>query len=519
MMRKPLRTWAFAVSHLAAFAVGWLVWTNGLPDGATGAESGDAGSSSSLGERRRLREVGTTRGDEVLAQIVGDAPLAGKFPGWKNWAEGKKKDYLKLLAQAAETAPAENPAAAVQEALMAFNSTDADESKDRTELMVRLIQWMRVDPTAAITYVKSLDNPQVKSSAGFALTDAAMAIAVEKGPAEMVKWFKIDRAFDARARETLARYLGATGDLRQIEAMKKHFEGAEWTEFKKSIHAGWPMEKADELLAFFTAEKTTAMLTSFANNHGEEGAKWLVSLLGSGKLDDAAKEAITMQPGYGELMWSSPALDFNKRLEVLAAFRPGKSPEEIAVEIAQRDVAGALKKQKDYRYAFRNGVMSASEIHAAMAAELPQLAVTSPEILRSTLFKELAEEDGARAMSLLDGLAGAEKWNAAMQPVGSAFRGVNPQQLYNYLQLVPAEVTPEIWRQRLDAWTKLGQANHTRLGANYIDWVRRLPEGLDKDMAAYSLVQSLGQGQPDISQELTATIKDPRIRERLAIAP
>jgi len=523
-MKPPIRIFSGIATHMAAFAVGWLLWSKVEPEQGNHESSAvDGKLKSSTAERRRLREEAGPGGDRVLRQLFGEEfKLAATND---DWGKSRHDEYVRLFAEASKVTPAADRAAAAQDAIDAFAKTVAVDGKfgDWSEMTSRLVHWMQSDPDAAIVHLGSITDERVRNHVTYFLTQAAMAVTTETGLAEAAKWFKgdaRDRPFSHQLRSQFARELGAKADLNEIAAINQQFdeEGA-YRILPKLLATSWPIEKAGDFMILAEQDKSPDVLTDFAMKHGEEGAKWFEDLLASGTLPPEKQEAIVTNKAYGDFMWRNPSVDLERRLEVLASFNPNASPEQLLSQITHRDIGLLLKNGPDYRFAFRNGSMTAEEVVSAVSASLPQVAARSAETIRARLFGELAEEDGPKALSLLGNLPEEEKWKAAMQPVTDMFHQVNPQQLYDYLQHIPIDASAQSIDERAKAWTKLGKENYNRLGDGYVDWVRGLPEGPDKDMAALSIVESANLKNQKLADEFAATIKDDRIRQRIPWKP
>jgi hypothetical protein len=513
-MKRPLFTLLVLAGHLTAFGAGWFACKKGgenLPGGlVTSEQTQDA---SEHERSRRPRDEPDDPGDRLLDRLIGGVPLGNRFKGWGCFAESNRERYRELLAQATETPVADDPSTAAITAFERLAGSPASLDLAR-EATVCLIHWLRADPSAAIGRIMSSGG----DSTEFIQVDAAMAVALEKGSDEVGTWLKISPGFGAKLAPLLSRQMGSAGDLTGIRKMKAHLDPQVWSAFRRMAADAWPLARADDLIAFCREEGSMVLMGNLASANGADGALWIGNLLASGKLDEAEKESICKGPMYAELMRRNPTVDLETRLQVLSAYRPGKSREEVIAEITGRDVDGALRREMDYCYAFRNGVMSADEVLTVVSRQLPQMAATSPDMLRENVFKALVEDDGARALHLLDHLPGQEKWSKAMDSAFT-FNGTNPQNLLNYLRAIPVDSSPELWRKRLDVWMKAGTQNHASLGADYTAWVKQLAEGLDKDMASYALVSVLGPERANVTAELSSNIRDPKVRAMLPATP
>ncbi|RYD27464.1 MAG: hypothetical protein EOP87_21140, partial [Verrucomicrobiaceae bacterium] len=493
-MKPAFRISGRIATHLGAFAAGWLVWKM-IPSDHSSRESapGDSKARRAAAERRLLREQAGPGGEKVLEQLFGREFTLSVAN--EDWGKSRHDQYVKLLAEADKVVPASDRAVAAAKAIDDFAKTVAADDRfgDSAEMTSRLIHWMQSDPDAAISHLESMEDSRVRKHVTYFLTQAAMAVTTRTGLVDSAKWFKADvrnSPFSNQLRSQFARELGAKGDLSEIAAINRQFDetGAHRI-LPKLLATSWPMEKAGDFMVLAEQDKSPDVLTDFAMKHGEEGAKWFEELLASGTLPPEKQESIVTNKAYGDFMLKNPSLDLERRLEVLSSLNPDSSPEQLLAQITNRDIGALLRTGPDYRFAFRNGSMTAEEVVAAVSASLPQLAAKSDDAIRTHIFGELAEEDGPKAMSLLGNLPDEEKWAAAMKPAASMFHGVNPQQFYDYLQHIPVDGSVD---ERVKAWRNLGKENHARLGDGYVDWVRQLPEGPDKDMAALSIVESSG---------------------------
>lgn len=504
------------ITHAMAFALGWFVWKGSVKAKVAGGEDGRVSGYRS-GERAERRS--SPSGESILTELIGPAPESTGKKGL-----GVREEAQRLLDEARDVDPAADHVRAFAEMIEGVSGLADQEGAAMDELskksVIRLIHWMRDDPSAAIAAVAGIEDEELRRVFNSHLTAAANALVISEGPEAGIQWLKLNRrGFGDSFKERIIWLLGESGDPARIEGVKGELQEMKlWEDFLKGSLSYWPMEKAERLMEVAKAEASPHLVADFALAKGNDGALWLQNLLESGRLDPADKDAIANGYDYASLVSRSPGLDFDTRLEVLARFNPDKTSEQLAAELAGNDVSAVLKKGRDLRYAFRSGELTAEQVHAAVAAELPMLSAKAADALRDQVFMELAEENGSRALALLDQLPEERKWEVAMKSTGKMFRDVNPQQFYDYLQNIPADAGAESLNQRALAWANLGRSNHARLGANYLDWVRALPEGLDKDLASLSLVESIGVNHSG-ADEFAAAIKDPKIRQRIPWKP
>lgn len=513
-MKKPFVWLLGAATHVAAFGVGWWWWQdagesrNGTRDGLARSER----------RERELRPRGRMSGEEILREITADLQLQTRRPGSDAGAEFRQR-HLRLLEKANRTnATGDREAAAISQ-IEDYLSANTNHLEDPEKIIISLVHWMQEDPEAAVAKVVSYRDATRQGILNHLLRQAAVAVALESGVETAAGWLKLDPAFSIPFGSDLVRILSSDGDLDGLAKIKAELDPSRWAGLQGELTDSWPLDQSSKVIELARSERQPGMLAKFALANGADGARWLMRLLEGGAIDEATREALVSHHEFANLMMRSPTIDLTTRVGFLAAFSDEEPLEVIEREICQADVRRALGESRDYRYAFRTGQMTAEEIIAAVSGELPGLSATAPQIIQDEIFRELAEENGGKALRMLDPLSPEQKWETAMKPVREMFHQSNPQEFYDYLQNIPPDATATAWDERLDAWSKLGQENHARLGMDYVMWVQGLPEGLDRDMASYALVRSLGDKHPQIVRELSSGIRDGQVRSKLSPPP
>ena len=203
------------------------------------------------------------------------------------------------------------------------------------------------------------------------------------------------------------------------------------------------------------------------------------------------------------------------RIALLQGGEQGDQPDQAVFDrITINDVESALRGDQDWNYEFRNGIIEADEVLAALTDQFPEQAAKAPEALRNTLFHSLIEEDSVRAMGLLKNLPPADQTSMVLESAKNAFFQVDPNRFLATLQQVPAD-DPNLWDARLDAWVKHGPDNLGRLDTEYVEWVRNLPDGVDRDMALYSLALASNENNPSLSAELRGEVKNDKLKQKI----
>ncbi len=525
MAKKPFHLFALAATHLAAIGIGWAIWSaTHTRDDVAGKSREAAFSASELRhrERRAERSEHGLSGDEILKKIE-TARIGNSPPTSRRFSFG---DYLfeqsaRISKAADELEPAADVAAAAIDALEIISKRKPGEPltqemiAEMQQAPARLLHWMRKDPAAAIAYAINA-NGRENSSNHEAVLFAAIA---EKGIVAGSEWTGLGPQSDSQIRRAITILGGRDGDAGSLVTVQSKFTPQQWQDMRTEIAKNWPAEKSDQLLDYALAQNAPGALLAHVSKQGKKGYEWLTAKMASGEIDPTFAAAFTKTNQYRELFINNPDIPFDDRVAGLSLVSPAKTQEQIKLEIGTKDVTDALNKGRDWRYAFRNGAASLDEIYNAIAADLPELANGSPAAIKNQLFKELAEDNGTAAMGLLDGMPETEKWETALKPARWMFFGVNPQEFYNFLQQIPANPSPEAWQARLESWSAHSAPNHQQLGSEYVDWVKNLPDGPDREMASYILIRDLGKANPELAESLKPTTKDERLLQRLAPKP
>lgn len=498
------------LTHACAIAAGWGLWS------AFGSGFSEVGSdpeqARSFRSGRRLGHAGEGRSAQrILNDAAGD-PFLKIEPKTKRVADFRKRLEAagELLGKANEVSPAEDVEAVALEKLKAcLESGVLDE-----ETQVRLLHWMQKDPKAVFAWFAARSKEELATVTPF-LRNSMDALIVSQGVESALGWMGSNGTMDKEIVRMIADHGGATGDLQLMGRLKDGLEQQRWNDVRLWLIDTWPFYKADDLMKLAQSEKAPLGVLLYAKGQGPAGIEWLQKLLEGNTLDPAFRSSLSKHHDYHQLMYKSPQLDFNKRVEVVQSFEPGKPLEQIQYELGVQDVVDAMNAGRDWRYAFRNGTATADEIYQELAKQLPELASKSPESLKLQLFKELAEAGGPDALGLLEGFPGEKKWQLAMRAPLWNFNDANPDDFHAFISAIPADETPTTWDTRLHVWEEKVRNFDARLGAGFSDWVTNLPEGIDRDMASYALLKRKGSADPELAATLESRIADPRIHQLL----
>lgn len=515
-MTPPLfRRYGWILTHLLAAGVGWAMWTAMRPEVPEKKSAGkEPLQRENLRRERHERRESDLSGDELLTRLAGKSPFINRTSPSMTYEIYLQQQEDRVVKEADALAPAADVAAAAIAGIEIWNKLQAgmplteEEQRESGNLSARLLHWMRLDPEASIAFASN-----IKNSYGL---DAVLGVIVrEKGPVAAAGWIGANPKLSDKLQRSIVLQAGREGSPEMMAALKPNFPVARWNEMRVQMAGHWPMEKSADLLAMAQADSAPVFLLGFARKQGQAGLDWLKQEMASGRMDPEFQAALMKKPEYRDLYLNNPKTPLAERLEVMASFSPDKDKEQLKLEIGTRDVSKVLDAGRDWRYAFRTGAVTMDEIYATVAAELPELAASSSQAIKLQLFKELAEDNGPAAIAMLDQFPAEQKWQTAIKPVQYMYYQVNPQEFYDYLQHIPADAGDDVWDTRLNAWSSHTRSNHQRLDTEYVDWVKNLPEGLDREMASYALLRDLGDKNPGLSEELLASIKDPKLQQRL----
>jgi hypothetical protein len=513
----------------AGLGVGLAVWnaTHADEKVADGANQKDGKSSSAGPAHRRIRSTEARTGEDVLKVVAPYLFTDAKDNHVRttenfSYADYLKRSYDRLSKSADALAPADDVAAAaialMEKRMVRPNNGryTPEEAKEASELQPRLLHWLRQDPEAAIKYLLD-DNRSHRVDTGSVL----FAAIHEKGLEAATGWLKSrDPRNSSQFSYIFANYVASQGDPVILRNLKNTLAPDQFNRISRQAFANWPFEKADDLLAIAKENNSPAGLAQLAMLNGEKGAEWFMKQLDSPDMDPAFREKLINSQEYRQFLQFSPHVPIEIRAEVLAKGRTdGKDAEQLMLELGGNDVARALDRtSKDWRFDFRNGKVTFEEVYEAIAADLPDLAKASPDAIRLQVFKELAEEDGPAAMKALADTPEPDKWEIALKPTQWMFYNVDPQKFYDYLQAIPYD-DPKLHQDRFASWVNHSQSNLALYSRDYVDWVKNMPEGIDRDMAAIGILRNIGKDNKELEAEVNPWVKDPALRERIQAPP
>lgn len=374
------------------------------------------------------------------------------------------------------------------------------------EMAALLHQWMARDLTAAFEWGKT--SREAYWALQMHVEKALGALLKEHGWQAGRELFATSWLGMAEVDAALGKAFAATGDAAAFADLKDSSRDDHFSGFRYQMMRHWSQERREELLKLALAENVPSMLMGLGQGEqvlSVETIRWLQALGEREDLPEAFKATLARSSFWQWAAMRQRELPFAERV----AFE-SSSPDMIA----NIDVDMVLTEGRDWRHALRHGEATVEEIRDAVFAQLGTTAAAAPEELRKHLYYQLAEEDPEAARRLLEDLPAEERNRITLECAKIAFKNVEPDRFLAALQDLPAD-TPELWENRLEAWKSNAAWNQRRLNEDYVNWVRALPTGLDREMAMFSLAYAMREKQPGLARELGTELQDPKLRERL----
>ncbi|MBK1818046.1 hypothetical protein JIN84_20655 [Luteolibacter yonseiensis] len=493
------------VTHCAALLSGWAGWKL--------LDEGVHGSGTQAAETQRPRTGEVRSSDEILAIIAPERPRPKLSPA--EWRE-KRAAYLNGLPELVKTMPVpDDLEAALEEEVKGWKEGDHGPSARLATLMY---QWAAKDMPGLLKWLKEGVGPDNARGAAAAshLGDVVQQLAGDKGVDSVLPFF--DGGLESETIFATSRTLGESGNLKLLAEFKGKLVPDQWNSMKFFLSSQCPWERRSTIVEFARSENQPEIVANFGRfqkENSSEAAAWILEMLGDESLDAEFRERLSDNNRLNEIALSSAVLPMDQRIALMRKGEAGPADQNLYDELARTDVAKILIHGRDWTYEFRHGNVEAGEVLASIAKELPETNLKAAEAVRVALFQNLAEEDGGRAIKLLEGLTPTRRAEVVLDTARNGFHYVNPEAFLTALRQVP-EDDPQYRDARLDAWVRHGPENYERLDEGYVKWVRNLPEGLDRDMALYSLSLASAKSNPSLAQSLRSEVRDEELKRRMS---
>lgn len=505
-MRRPAGIAIAALTHILALAGGWAIYQAEASQTKEKPEARMANGRTKARERSAAAEVDPKAGREIL-----DAVLKGlKEDPFRNsnglYDQGANHeipqtpkeivDRIDSIAIPADFAKALNE-------LLGRKTEDGPASAEVYHDIAALVyHWLAKDPAACFAWMNADAAHQFALNS---IMDLGPELSKRLGAKGVIEIANHAGRMKFQMVGDLARMLAKTVNTAGVSEVKNAIgsDAQSWNFFSRGIGSEWPNDRLDELVKLAVACDEPQIAIGH-RLHGDQGV-YIAGLLADESLPEDFRRRISEDPFARQGLARDPKVPLEIRLQ---------NGGDLG-QVLRNDVTRLLTEQRDWAFAFRKGEASAQEILDMVSAGTPELAKTAPDALRSQVFRELAEENPAEAMTLLDGLPPQQRSEQALFISRSHFNDVEPDKFLELLQQIPTDTKAE-WEGRLDTWNRRSFTNHERLQDGYVQWVRALPPGLDRDMACYSLARAVAGANPELAASLRTEVSDPDLKQRIA---
>ncbi len=427
---------------------------------------------------------------------------------------------------------ADDPKAAALAAIAALGGPEwrdgltAEEQANRfAEVEVRVLYWMKQSPEEAVEYLLANAPHLLNGLQGNVLPE----IVTKNGVENSLPWLKkhpvflqtlgnaaLDELHDGGGIAFLKRFqLLFFGEHPELEADRRFYVGRAnanpgngmrgLESFFFLAGAEIPFRDRDALLELARQEQDVHVrmdLLSGFSQSSEQARQWLLEKIASGDLGDEVANQLRARLDAEAIR--NPSIDFNERVLALKADEDfqGKSQQEAINELVNRDVAQLLEGGRDWRYEFRHGVAALDEIVAAVRGRLPNVPPEGEEALLVSLYRNLVEEDPRKALPLLDSLPEDRRREALFHSTWLSQVNISPDDYLSFFADLPEPETPAEKDLRTKGWNWKARGFLGRFGDDYVEWVKEMPEGLDKETAMNSLIWATREQNPAEARKL-----------------
>jgi len=499
-------------THLLALGIAWSVARNVSTADAGGNDAAEAAPSRSKSAARDRDPAGGGDGAQLLSTFMQQEAAPA--------ARGKDPVYEKLKTSLPE---ADDLKAAVVEAIRLLSEDGSEGNQRMAEMEVRALHWLRRDPSAALEFFKA--NRQGPFLRARLSENVLPDVFAELGVMKCIGWAteesgNLEPLLGAATLEIktggialLEKLMAALqvsdpeGNYREMEVPENGPAGArgEVGDFLFVAGGSIPFADKDKLLAYASGldiHDRVRLMDGFVRS-SPQAAAWMMDLIKNGQVDEALAEQ--MKGPLGNAVLGATELDMEQRIAARRGTENnGNKPrEEILRELILGDVNQVLATGRDWRYEFRNGTATAEEILAAVRGALPSIPADGGEDLIASVYHQLTEENPGRAQVLLDLLPEDKRRARQFRDTWQNYGGIDPDVFLDSMKYLPEPVTAVEKDERTKGWNWKARGFLDRFGDDYVEWVKRMPAGIDKDTAMNSLVWATRERNPAEADKLS----------------
>jgi hypothetical protein len=113
-------------------------------------------------------------------------------------------------------------------------------------------------------------------------------------------------------------------------------------------------------------------------------------------------------------------------------------------------------------------------------------------------------------VALYASLPERERYRKVTELFATRFAGTSVGKVQQILAQIPFNSEYGSREERAQMWTRMTGRAVENFGENYPDWVRRLPAGVDRELALTALADRLAKDDPELSAALRAETNEAR---------
>ncbi|WP_367873952.1 hypothetical protein [Luteolibacter sp. Populi] len=499
------------MTYLIAGVMGW---------GVVAVFHGSPGAGKERKSESRTQRAATAipTGRDILARLETERKLhAGR-------TEERLTDDVRALLEKhlAALPPSGDPAADVRDAVAKLGDLDElaedlnlleKKFSDRIDIAAKFHRWMEHDRQAALEYVNGFPEESYGPLASGA--SYGLELWAAKADPEKLKDLILanpDKGSSFLMVLGLGTQTGAAGDLASVTKLYQEMKPGMLREFSGGVAEHWPVERVGELADFAMAQSNSFLLSgTLKRMKPEEAAGFLNAAFEAGGNEEALKQ-FSMNGGLSLLSGFTGELGFDETVALQVRFYRLNGDSPSARGTAERNALGSEVFKVldrgglgDVLQSFAEGKVEASGLLAAVQSALPELSASHPDLLRDQVYGAILRRNPIAAVELYAGIPEAERYqklNAGIVYTIGTTPG--PQDVYDLFEAVPHKPEFGSLQSRERAWNRVSAMSYSIYGDDYIEWMRKLPAGMNRDMALTAMAAQLEKNDPGQAAVLRA---------------
>jgi len=530
--------WSRGGTYLIALAVGWggvTAWHS--------YEGGDLARPATHGTGRQQTAPRTP--EEMLAALVAVQEKADDLEKSSPVYDGDERQLAEIVRLDKSLPPVDDPAATAIDALESHKgdwfrnpgyltgnrssdgfpitpaSSNLTAGEDDPALFgrwtttaTRFYQWLKLDETAALAYMRRWEEPRYYPPP---IVDIALKVWLGKLSRE--RQLAVLELFSNGVRNSLVSIVttmvGKAGDVETASWFVDHLRADarqapfadDWAE---RVAREWPVESIGTLFEHAVKSGDRETVKDALSRMRPDA---LCKALGTLVQTDAGRALLKENRGYSFIgtIFNNPAISADDRVDLMRrveeAIADGKTETSEVIRKAESEDPDRMAKQKSILDRFASGELDLSQAREALVALSPWTESAHPEqAMKEEAEKLLASADPVRALALLDGLPPDERHLQAVRNGWDVAHAFSPERFLAYQQAVPFDPATDRIEDRIKQWGEIVvQADSDW----YRQWLVALPPGLDRDLAVAGAAEKIAPGEPHAAAALRARITNP----------